>query len=209
MISLEKAIKYGERICAELAPWCEVPPMIAGSARRGCPQCGDIDLVILPRDRAAIKARCKVHGRVVLDGSLNFIVMLPGEVQLDIFFAHGTVADMFDPQPTNVGSLLLCRTGSVAHNVFLVEHAKRLGLAWEPYRGVTRKGRVIASASEAAIYQALQLPYLEPAEREIADTIHAALARWARSTACKAIAAPTSGGVGAEPAAYPFASQRP
>ena len=34
MISLAKAIKYGERICAELAPWCEVPPMIAGSGRR-------------------------------------------------------------------------------------------------------------------------------------------------------------------------------
>jgi len=179
MIPLAKASAYAERICAELAPWCEAPPLIAGSIRRGRPEVGDIDLVILPRDVAAIKARCKVKGRVVTDGAANFIVMMPGEIQVDIFFAHSQVADMFEPQPTNLGSLLLCRTGSVAHNIFLVEYAKRVGLAWEPYRGVTRNGRVIASDSEAAIYKALQLPYIDPADRETPSTIQSAITRWA------------------------------
>ena len=192
MIPLAKAVKFAERICAELEPWCEIPPMIAGSIRRGRPEVGDIDLVLLPREASAcnIKARCKVHGRVVMDGAQNFIVMLPGEIQLDIFFAHGPVRDMFDPEPTNVGSLLLCRTGSVAHNIFLVEYAKRVGLVWEPYRGVTRNGRVIASESEAAIYHALGLPFIDPADRETAETIATATKRWAHAQTARDLVQP-------------------
>jgi DNA polymerase/3'-5' exonuclease PolX len=160
--------KMADQISAQLAPLCE-RIYIAGSLRRQRPVVNDIDLVILPRSgqQNAIKARCERQCHVVTDGPQNFIERLKNDVQLDIFFARPAYKDLLQTVPGNFGSLLVCRTGSKEHNIFMVEHAKRIGLVWKPYQGVFNgEGHCLAAEDEAGIFAALQLDYITPEKRE-------------------------------------------
>ncbi len=157
--------RFAEKIASELSPFCDKIE-IAGSIRRRCPVVNDIDLVILAKDKAAIKARCRRSCQVKTDGDLNFIAITSTGIQIDIFFATPATADMFSPLPSNWGSLFLCRTGSRAHNIYLVEHAKTIGLTWSPYAGVYDSDmKLLASETEESIFEALQLPFKTPEER--------------------------------------------
>jgi DNA polymerase (family X) len=173
-MKLASAQHLTARIRCELAPFCDRIDG-AGSVRRLRADCGDIDLVITPKinSLADIKERCLRNGVVVQDGSQNFIMRLnawgaqPQGFQIDIFFAQPDTSDMFEQHPTNHGSLLLCRTGSKEFNIFLIEHAKKIGLTWNPYKGVFNgDGRLIASRTEEEIFVALRLDYVPPEKRE-------------------------------------------
>ena len=167
IMELSKARKYAEQIVGELKPMCNRIE-IAGSIRRGKPMVGDVDLVIEPKPGQlnAIKQRCLRGGpQVTMDGELNFIMMV-GNVQLDIFFARPAVSDLFRPLPPNFGSLLVCRTGSREHNIWLISRAKANGVAWLPYQGVVKNGKVIAGDTEAEIFKAIGIEYVKPEDRE-------------------------------------------
>ena len=167
-MKLFDAYKIADLIKGELAQFCERIE-VAGSIRRARPEVGDIDFVILPKagQLAAIKARCEQRCAVVKDGEQNYIVRLPNGFQVDIFFARPAVKDLLQTVPGNWGSLLLCRTGSTAHNIWLVEHAKSRGFTWNPYRGVLDgDGFVIASETEEDIFDMLALDFVAPASRE-------------------------------------------
>ena len=162
------AYKIADKIKAELAPMCERIE-IAGSLRRGRENVNDIDFVILPKPGQldAIKARCEKKCTVVVDGPQNYIVRLPTGFQVDIFFAHHGKQDFFQKTPSNWGTLLLCRTGSKEHNIYLVERAKGRGFTWNPYEGVKdAEGYVIAAATEEEIFDMLALSFVAPANRE-------------------------------------------
>ena len=70
---------------------------------------------------------------------------------------------MFVPEPSNFGILLLARTGSAMHNVWLAQAA---GLHFNPHRGLLRRGALIASAEEVEIFKALGLRFIPPEDRE-------------------------------------------
>lgn len=171
-MKLERATIIADKVVTALRPLCERIE-IAGSVRRARPEVNDVDLVLLPRpgQTAAIKARCRERCAQVTDGEQNsiFRLQLPDltTLQLDLFFARPASADLLESTPGNFGSILLCRTGSKEHNIWIVEHAKRLGLTWQPYRGVVdAAGRVIASETEAEIFRALELQFIPPESRE-------------------------------------------
>jgi DNA polymerase (family 10) len=173
-LPLATARRLAERIAAELAPLCQ-RVAIAGSIRRGRPEVGDIDLVILPitggTGIVAVHQRILRTGpRVLKSGPQYLVVLLEGGVQLDVWFASpGEEADLFGGGRTrsNFGTLLLCRTGSVAHNIWLVEMAKARGLRWNPHWGVfNAQDEPIASETEEQIFAALGLPFTPPELRE-------------------------------------------
>lgn len=168
-LPLDQADKLAQRIAEQLLPFCE-PGLcaVAGSIRRRRPFVNDIDLVVLPKtgQLLALKARCKLATEVIKDGEQNMIVRLKNGVQLDVFIAHGEHRDLLETKPTNFGALLLNRTGSTQHNVWLIEHAKSLGLTWNPYHGVFDGDRLLAGATEADIFRALRLDFIEPERRE-------------------------------------------
>jgi len=165
-MKLVKAQHLAETIVERLRPRC-TRLEIVGSIRRGLPDPGDVDLVILTDDREAVKRRCAERCQSVTNGDINCIFRLPGGFQLDIFFARGPVNDLFNPQPGNLASLMVLRTGSREHNIFLIERAKLFGLRWDTYRGVLDPdGYVISGDDETSIYNRLDLPFIEPRLRE-------------------------------------------
>jgi DNA polymerase/3'-5' exonuclease PolX len=179
-MKLSRATAYADKLVKWLDPYCE-RIAVAGSIRRERPNCNDVDLVVL----------CKIDYKLDLLGAIqsthkplhafltgyvadqdgraqwlagqdkpdgrNFLIQLP-KCQLDIFCA--TIHTW--------GSLLLCRTGSKEHNIWLCSRAIRFGTHWNPYQGLASGGEVIAH-SEEAIYAALKLPWIAPRDRELSS----------------------------------------
>ena len=165
---LPLAQKLAEKILAEISPYC-LKAEIAGSIRRRRPFVNDIDLVLLPRDGNLLALQERFHKscKVLKEGQQNAMYELANGFQLDVFFAYQKEA-LFTPMTTNWGTLLLCRTGSKEHNIYLIEQAKKINRAWRPYAGVfdLDTGDCLACATEESIFEALGLPFIPPQSRE-------------------------------------------
>lgn len=165
-LDLQTATEKAAKLVENLAPFC-ARIAVAGSIRRRRPHVGDIDLVIEPiaGKRRYIRDRClSWKPQVLQDGDQNLLFIVKG-IQIDIFFSDEPGKDLF-AEPSNYGSLLVCRTGSMQFNVWLAARAKRMFLHWNPYRGVVQKGKIIASQTEADVFKALGLDFIKPEERE-------------------------------------------
>lgn len=165
-LRLETADKYAAKLMETLTPYCD-RIAVAGSIRRRRPIVGDIDLVVLTRDKRAFKDRCMQSCIVLQDGDENFICETRNDIQIDVFFARQAQTELFTHVPGTWGSVLLCRTGSTEHNIYLIEHAKRLGLAWVPNAGVRdSEYNILAAETEEEIFAALKLDFIPPEKRE-------------------------------------------
>ncbi len=166
---LETALEYAEKVRIVLlrVPGCHQVE-IAGSVRRRCHYVGDLDFVVQAELRQPVRDKLVALGcRLESDGEDIVRCFSRTDVQIDIFFARMPFVDLLAPVPSNWGSVLLCRTGSLAHNIYLIEHAKALGLRWNPREGVfDATGRLLASETEDSIFKALQLDFIEPEKRE-------------------------------------------
>jgi DNA polymerase (family 10) len=166
-MAVAPARRLAEKIVSELAVHCDRIE-IAGSIRRCRPECGDIDLVCVPKPggRAEIIARCQRAGKLLKHGEQYCVIVLHNGFQLDLWFAHSGGGDMFTPEPPNFGVLLLARTGSAMHNVWIAQQAQTCGLHFNPHKGILRRSEVIASAEEADIFRALRLEFIPPERRD-------------------------------------------
>lgn len=178
-LPLDQAEKIAKSIVEALQPYCDKIE-IAGSIRRRRPFVNDIDLVVIPHpgQLPALKARALQRCTLVTGGDQNFIVRLPERpgsptsgFQIDIFIARAPEPDLLGTKPGNWGTMLLNRTGSRDHNIWLVTQAERRGMRWHPYQGLygpNRNGRTtnLASETEEEIYAALGLPFVDPINRE-------------------------------------------
>ena len=171
-LQLADADKLAERIAAEIIPFCERLD-IAGSIRRRRPVVGDIDIVVLPKhgQEQDILTRCKRVTTTITGGrpgQENHIFLLPNGVQIDLFIAKPERASLLETVPSNYGSLLLCRTGSVRHNIWLIDYCKRHGrYKWNPHYGLFEAGLCVAAADEQDIFRTLSLDYVPPENREL------------------------------------------
>jgi DNA polymerase (family 10) len=165
---LSAAQILAEKIATELQPFCSRLE-IAGSIRRRRPEVRDIDLVCIPKGyagRGAILTRCVQVSRLIKEGDQYVVFMLPGGFQLDLWFAHEDIPNLLDVTPSNWGMLLLARTGSTEHNIWLARTAKVRGLHFNPHQGILRGDQVIASRTEEEIFSVLGLPFIRPEARE-------------------------------------------
>jgi DNA polymerase (family 10) len=166
-LSLSQAEKLAKKILAELSPFCERIE-IAGSIRRRRPAVNDIDIVALPAfDQVnALRERVLRNTSPISDGKEIILTRLSNGVQLDLWIADRPHRDLFSKRPTNFGVLLLSRTGSKEHNIWLCQRAESLGRRLNPHHGVFEQRRCLASASEEDVFAALNLDFIPPERRE-------------------------------------------
>jgi DNA polymerase (family 10) len=74
--------------------------------------------------------------------------------------------DIWCANEHNFATRQLCRTGSKEHNIWIAERAKDLGGDWQPYKGLTLRSGFVSATTEAQIYEALNLPFIPPEQRE-------------------------------------------
>lgn len=173
---LRQAQSYASQIIAWLTPYCVICE-IAGSVRREKNNCNDIDLVIIPKtettfDLLGVKvadtnhcaqfllAYCAAGKAKHISGTepgVNLIVGLT-KCQLDCFFATRETW----------GTILLHRTGSAQHNIWIAQRAKQFGYHWSTQQGLIKSSDTPPiAATEKQIYDALKLPWIPPASREL------------------------------------------
>ncbi|MGA2067332.1 MAG: DNA polymerase/3'-5' exonuclease PolX [Thermoguttaceae bacterium] len=130
----------------------------AGSYRRGRETVGDLDLLAVAADSAAVMdhlARYAGLAEVTARGATKLSARLAGGLGLDL---RVVPAESF-------GAALQYFTGSKAHNIVLRGLAKARGLKINEY-GVFRGAEQIAGRTEEEVYGALGLPCFPPEVRE-------------------------------------------
>jgi len=131
---------------------------VAGSYRREKPTVGDIDILVVtkrPQEISDAIADLPIVRNVAAHGDKKLSFDLTSGIRVDIRFV----------QKNQWGSALLYFTGSKDHNIALRKIAIRKGWKLNEY-GLSEGGKVIASKTEEEIYEALNVPYREPRDRE-------------------------------------------
>lgn len=172
-LPLARAEAIANKIKAELQKFC-LAIEIAGSIRRRRSLVGDIDIVALCKDEAhenlARKRIMRSNPHVLENGRQTLMVVLDikGEpVQLDVWFAAAPTVELFGPVPGSWGTLLLCRTGPMQHNIKLASAARAKGWHWNPHSGLfDQDNHWIAGETEDSIYEALGLSPMTPEARD-------------------------------------------
>lgn len=140
---------------------------VAGSVRRQKETIGDIDILVVsinPKKTA------------------KFFVSLPevekiwaeGATKCSVRFREGFDVDLRMVAQKSFGSALQYFTGSKEHNIATRKIAIEKGLKLSEY-GVFRGEKYIAGRTEAEVYKAIGLPYIEPEMREDDGEIKVAL----------------------------------
>lgn len=140
----------------------------AGSLRRGRDTVGDLDLLVAAGRNSA------VMDRFAADADVRR-VLSKGTTRASVVLRSGLQVDLRAVAPASFGAAWLYFTGSKAHNIALRARAQDAGLKLNEY-GVFRGDQRIAGRTEASVYQALGLPFIEPELREDRGEIAAAQA---------------------------------
>ncbi len=130
----------------------------AGSYRRGRDTVGDLDLLALAADGAALMKCLREYSRVQT-------VLGSGDTKTSVQLRQGLQVDLRVVEPEAFGSAMLYFTGSQAHNVALRRRAKERDLKLNEY-GLFRGDERVAGATEEDVYKALGLPWIPPELRE-------------------------------------------
>lgn len=140
-----------------------------GSLRRFSETIGDVDIVVATTDAPA------VHDAVLAYPEVADIVG-SGETKTSFLTREGLQVDVRTVTPVQFGSALLYFTGSKAHNIQLRQRSIDKGWLLSEY-GLFEDERVVASKTEADIYDALEMDYIEPTMREGGGEVELAIAR--------------------------------
>ena len=142
---------------------CVVP---AGSFRRRLETVGDVDILATCADSAEIMRRFVGYedtAEVIAHGATRSSVILRSGLQVDLRVV---------PEAC-YGAALHYFTGAKAHNIAIRARAVKAGLKINEY-GVFRGEARVGGATEAEVYAAVQLPFIEPELREGRGEIEAA-----------------------------------
>jgi DNA polymerase (family 10) len=167
----EYALPVANKVKDILAPYCSRIE-IAGSIRRRRPFTHDIDLVVIPANQGQFITALRALGPFKVGGQ-KLIRVNYRPLALDIYVAT----------PETWATLLLIRTGSAAHNIWMCELAKSKGMKLHADgsglfrilsscdRGMAEHAPHwelrVAGDTEESIFEALGIKYKKPEEREI------------------------------------------
>ena len=156
------------KIVSVIDPYC-TRAEVAGSIRRRKPMVNDIDIVVQP------KPQCWVQIIKEIRHEFDAITEKQGEKLATLYVPFASKqgqghleVDLYRASHSTWGILLLIRTGSAEHNIYLCNLAIRKGYRLAYSKGLlNEKGDVIASKTERDVFQALGLEYIPPHDREV------------------------------------------
>ena len=151
----------------------EITP--AGSLRRGRETCGDLDLLVTgPACEPEVVSAAVEH---VANLPLIDKLLAKGQNKVSFTLRNNLQVDVRLLPRTSYGAALQYFTGSKMHNVALRQRAIKRGLTLSEYALLRLEDNVlVAAASEADIYRALDLDYIPPELRENSGELDAAAA---------------------------------
>lgn len=169
-------LQFAEKCAAKLVEWihphCERVE-VAGSIRRLKPEVMDVDLVVIPK----MEEEKDLYGKVIRSRNLTWVeidaratrdkwTVLRAGAEVVTVVNAGVQVDFFFATRESWGTVLLCRTGSKEHNIWLAKLAEQRGGRWHPQSGL-HINRQVFGATEEGIYAALGFANpIPPAERE-------------------------------------------
>jgi len=171
-MELHQAELLANNILRILEPTCQ-KVTIAGSIRRQKPDVGDIEILAIPKyvggvDMLDAKIQTMIHfdmlgyrlnklGSRVYGPKNKLLVHLPSGIGVDIFSTD------FECWPV----ALVVRTGGKVTNQRISMAAIKKGFRFHAYgRGFSTPRGEIVCRSEREVFEAVNLPYLEPWQRE-------------------------------------------
>jgi DNA polymerase (family X) len=167
---LTTATQYGESLLAYVRKIPNVKQAeIAGSYRRMRDTVGDLDIL------ACVAAEAEAAGVMEKFCAYDEVkdVLARGEARASVVLKAGLQVDLRLTAAANHGAALHYFTGSKAHNIAVRRIAQGRGLKLNEY-GVFRGRERIAGGTEASVFDAVGLPYIEPELREDRGEIEAA-----------------------------------
>ncbi len=173
-VPLFQALPLAESIVASLqkTTLCDQVE-IAGSARRRKETVGDIDILVTSDDPDAVIDKFCSLPQVER-------IMQRGPTKASVRLALGLQADLRVVEEESFGAALHYFTGSKEHNVALRSLAQQHGFTINEYgafKGTAeKKGKLLASRTEADIYGLLKMQEVPPEIRENRGEVEAALA---------------------------------
>jgi len=139
---------------------------VAGSYRRMKETVGDLDFLVASDKPAAVVKRFAGYAEVRQ-------LSAQGSTRASAVLANGLQCDLRVVPKESFGAALHYFTGSKAHNIAVRKLGIARGLKINEY-GVWKGRKRIAGKSEASVYQAVGLPYIEPELREESGELEAA-----------------------------------
>jgi DNA polymerase (family X) len=171
---IDQAQSYAEKISAlirEFPGIDEITP--AGSLRRGRETVGDLDLLVTGPacEPDAVSAAVEHVAALPLIDKL----LAKGQNKVSFTLRNNLQVDVRLLPRASYGAALQYFTGSKMHNVALRQRAIKRGLTLSEYALLRLEDNVIvAAATEAEIYNALELDYIPPELRENCGELEAA-----------------------------------
>ena len=167
-MELTKAKIIAAECIEKLRPFCQTIA-VAGSIRRNRPLVHDIDIVLIPANQGMVAYTLSQLGKIKVGGGKI--------IRVGMGFTKGIDLDIYVATPETWATLLLIRTGSKESNFRLCMRARSMGMTLKADgSGLFRLARNqteyenapdirIAGDSEESIFAALDLPYLDPEQR--------------------------------------------
>ena len=173
---IDQAQDYAEKISALIREFPGIDTITpAGSLRRGRETVGDLDLLVTgPACEPDIVSAAVEHVAAL---PLINKLLAKGQNKVSFTLRNNLQVDVRLLPRSGYGAALQYFTGSKMHNVALRQRAIKRGLTLNEY-ALARldDNTIVAAATEAEIYQALDLDYIPPELRENGGEIDAAAA---------------------------------
>jgi len=141
---------------------------IAGEVRRDLEVVDSVDLVAAAKDPPGILAAFRALSGAAASGPVD-------PERAEIQFSDGLKARLVCVPAARFAAALVHATGSAEHVAQLAARAEEMGMRLAP-DGLWRGAKRVATRDEAALYRALELPFIEPELREGWGEIEAAAA---------------------------------
>ena len=149
-----RVLSLSRRIISSLKPYSK-KIQIAGSIRRGEKNPGDIDIVLIPKDKEKILNIMKKKGKHILGFNKKAYFMVEG-VKVELYFTT----------PEEWGAALLAYSSKKGSGIGLRIVARMKGFKLTQHGLFNRKTlKRVAGKTEEEIYLALRRPWKKPEDR--------------------------------------------